>query len=123
MDEEVKRSSTRMVGAIVNGVAHIHQDVGQSVLDEDGFFLKTGLRLSWPSRVCLQRLLQEDVLLHDIRALIQEGALVFAGNEFSIGTHSSCIAAQRLAHITRVIDRVNPDLADVLIQARELLAP
>lgn len=114
-------SGGRFVGALVHGVAHVYQGVTPSVLDEDDFFERTGLRLSWPARVCLRRLLQEDVLLQDLRVLIHEGTLTFDGAVFVMAGVSGQIAVQRLERIAQVIALVNPALPAVLDEARDLL--
>lgn len=119
---EVAEGRTQVIGALVHGgVAHVHQGVALSVLDEDEFFERTGLRLSWPARVCLRRLLQEDVLLQDLRTLFLEGALSFDGTGFELAAKSAQIAPQRVERIARVVELVNPVLPEVLNEARELL--
>lgn len=119
MDNEIAERRAQVVGALVHGVAHVHQVVALSVLDEDEFFERTGLRLSWPARVCLRRLLQEDVLLQDLRTLIHEGALMFDGEAFVLANESEHIAPQRLQRMARIIERVNRELPAVLTEARE----
>jgi hypothetical protein len=115
-------AGTQVIGAVVHGgVAHIHQTSESSLLDEDDFFAKTGLRMSWPARVCLGRLLHEDVLLGDLRVLINAGTLAFTDGRFELRGRSDLLPAQRLEGIAQTVDRINPQLPAVLTDARQAL--
>ena len=78
--------------------------------------------MSWPARVCLGRLLHEDVLLGDLRVLINAGALAFKDGRFEMKGRSDLLPAQRLESIAQTVDRINPKLPDVLLEARDALS-
>jgi hypothetical protein len=122
MGSKDRVAGTQVIGAVVHGgVAHIHQTSESSLLDEDDFFAKTGLRMSWPARVCLGRLLHEDVLLGDLRVLINAGTLAFTNDRFELRGRSDLLPAQRLEGIAQTVDRINPQLPAVLTEARQAL--
>lgn len=113
----------QVIGALVQegGVAHVHQAVElSSILGEDSFFDATGLRLSWPARVGVVRLLQEDVLLQDLRELFHAGELSFYGNEFSLSEYSQHVSEQKLQRIADAVARVNEGLPSILEDVRAL---
>ncbi len=113
----------QVIGAVVKegGVAHVHQSVElSSILGEEEFFDKTGLRLSWPARVGVMRLLQEDVLLQDLRALFHVGELEFVGDSFAIAEVSAHVSEQKLQRIADAVARANEALPSILHESKVL---
>lgn len=101
------------VGAVIErgGVAHVSQGgAGDPVLDEDSFAEQTGMRLSYPARTAVRRLLMEDVLLSDVRALVNAGVLSFANGTLQLLEQAHDVPAQRLASIATAVALVNTEL-------------
>lgn len=100
------------VGAVIErgGVAHISQGGPiDPVLDEDSFAEQTGMRLSYPARSAIRRLLMADVLLHDVRALVLSGALVHRDGVLRLDEGAD-LPAESMAAIAQAVAEVNREL-------------
>lgn len=102
------------VGAVIErgGVAHVSQGgAADPVLDEDAFAEQTGLRLSYPARTAVRRLLQEDVLLLDVRDLFNAGDLQYSNGRLVLdATIKASIRAERMAAVQKAVQVVNKEL-------------